>query len=79
MKVLKDFGYGKSSIEQLINDQVVELNKVLTRYFSIYILEDLQMAFPILLSAGKVQYFYHLPLLWVHYYKKEALNSVSYD
>ena len=34
MKVLKDFGYGKSSIEQLINDQVVELNKVLTRYFS---------------------------------------------
>ena len=34
------------------------------------------MAFPILMSAGKVQYFCHLPLLSVHYNKKEALNSV---
>ena len=25
-----------------------------------------QMAFPILMSAGKVQYFCRLPLLWVH-------------
>ena len=31
LKVLKDLGYGKSSIETLINDQVVELNKVLAK------------------------------------------------
>ena len=43
----------------------------------IYILEDLdRWLFPILMSAGKVQYFCHLPLLWVHYNKKEALKSV---
>ena len=42
----------------------------------IHIKRSRQMAFPILMSAGKVQYFCHLPLLWVHYNKKEALNSV---
>ena len=43
----------------------------------IHIRRSRQMAFPILMSAGKVvQYFCHLPLLWVHYNKKETLNSV---
>ena len=42
----------------------------------IHIRRSRQMAFPIFMSAGKVQYFCHLPLLWVHNNKKEALNSV---
>ena len=47
--------------------------KVLTIYIR---RRSRQMAFPVLMSAGKVQYFCHLPLLWVHYNKKEASNSV---
>ena len=52
------------------------LLKAFVTNYHIHIRRSRQMAFPILMSAGKVQYFCHLPLLWVHYNKKEALNSV---